>query len=165
MLNISLISNSKNTASLWSRTTASIKSYFPVGLGRSLYLLCGCHWCCIASKTEAYGSGLPHLFYIPLWIFLFPRQLSSNDSILLSIWSTGSWMDVCYRVLYVRSKRIHDTMDAVWQWLHHQVCVHGVSDIIHTQKIITIYTPRWLWLYYVALAAWNLQRSISGCEF
>ena len=74
MLNISLISNSKNTASLWSRTTASIKSYFPVGLGRSLYLLCGCHWCCIASKTEAYGSGLPHWFYIPLWILLFPSK-------------------------------------------------------------------------------------------
>ena len=85
----------------------------------------------------------------PSWFILYTFVIVFISSAALEQWlyitqclATESWMDVCYRVLYVRSKRIHDTMDAVWQWLHHQVCVHGVSDIIHTQKIIiALYTP------------------------
>lgn len=32
--------------------------------------------------------------------------------------ATESWMNVCCRVLHVRSRRIHDSMDTVWWWIH-----------------------------------------------
>ena len=50
------------------------KWHFKAWLRKALSLSCGCHWCCIAGKTEVHGSGLPDLFPIPLGMFLFPQQ-------------------------------------------------------------------------------------------
>ena len=67
-------SNQKTTGNVCSRTTSSTKWHFKAWLRKPLSLLCGCHWCCIAGKTEVHGSGLPDLFPIPLGMFLFPQQ-------------------------------------------------------------------------------------------
>lgn len=67
------------------------------------------------------------------------------------------------RVLYFRSRRIHGSMDRVWQWLHPKVCIHGRSHIIHTKAHCLVYHSG-LWNESVAKASWSLQWSISGCE-
>ena len=136
-----LISNNK-TQQVYGQGQPHLSKLFPrvtlkviiSGVWLSLMLYCKQNW----------GTWL-----WPSWFISYSFGNVFISSAALEQWlyitqclATESWMDVCYRVLYVRSKRIHDTMDAVWQWLHHQVCVHGVSDIIHTQKIIiALYTP------------------------
>ena len=125
------------------------------------------------NKTQqVYGQGQPHLSKLfprvtlkviisGVWLslMLYCKQNWEHGNIFISsaaieqrlyitpYLATESWMNVCCRVLHVRSRRIHDSMDTVWQWLHHKVCVHGVSHIIHTQETIALCIPRWLWLH------------------